>query len=132
VWSGQWVEQGQRLFYHLGKATNGAVMGRDPARHKPLSPERSLLAHLEAHLRKIIPAEATFLWLAATECGRPVSAKQGYSLAQLPGARKSGNGSGMSIPLSFKATGGCGLGGNTAIIPEVQAILDRRGVQGQR
>jgi hypothetical protein len=28
-------------------------------------------------------------------------------------------------PINFEAAGGCGLGGNTPIIPEVQEVLDK-------
>jgi hypothetical protein len=57
-----------------------------------------------------------------------VSARQGYGIKAL----KPEEGARPHLPLSpernlpgsFVATGGCGLGGNTAIIPEVQRVLD--------
>ncbi|MDY0042329.1 MAG: hypothetical protein RBS57_18625, partial [Desulforhabdus sp.] len=124
VWSLQLSEKGKTRYYHLGKATNGAIMGRDPGRSKSLYPDRDFLVHLEAHLKRIVPADATFIWIAATECGRPVSAKQGYTVNPLKDEERNKEFD-LPMPLSFKATGGCGLGGNTAIIPEVQEILDR-------
>jgi len=130
VWSVQSLEKGEKLYYHLGKATNGAIMGRNPGRHKSLYSDRGFLTHLEAHLKRIAAPHSTFVWLAATECGRPVSAKQGYSVHPLRTAKRRGKGSSPHMPMSFKATGGCGLGGNTAIIPEVQKILDRRAAEG--
>lgn len=132
VWSLQSVDKSGKIYCHLGKATNGAIMGRNPSRHKTLHPDRAFLAHLEAHLKKIVPHDSTFIWLAATECGRPVSAKQGYSVNPLWAAKRCIKGTDLQIPVSFKATGGCGLGGNTAIIPEVQEILDRRSTRSQR
>ncbi len=132
VWSAQTKDGAGTLHHHLGKSTNGAIMGRDPARHKRLQPDRSFLLHLEAHLKKIIPPAATFLWLAATECGRPVSARQGYSVKPLRFATNCHRDAERFSPPSFAATGGCGLGGNTAIIPEVQQALDDRIIAGRR
>ncbi len=125
VWSAEAVKDGKRAYVHLGKATNGAIMGRNPLRPKSLYPDRAFLLHLGAHLNRIAPPGATFIWIAATECGRPVSAYQGYSIGSLLD-QESGDDPRAGLPLSFKATGGCGLGANTAIIPEVQEILDRR------
>ncbi|MGA7876033.1 MAG: hypothetical protein WCA08_10240 [Desulfoferrobacter sp.] len=131
VWSVRSKSGGKTLYHHLGKATNGAIMGRDPACSKVLRADKSFLAHLEAHLKRIAPPASTFIWLAATECGRPVSAKQGYSVKPLKLPKNCGRSSGGILPLSFAATGGCGLGGNTAIVPEVQEALDRRSVEGR-
>ncbi len=127
VWSLEARDEGRAVYYHVGKATNGAIMGRDPLRPKSLDPDRQFLLHLEANLKRIAPAGARFFWLAATECGRPVSACQGYSIAPL--LENAGSNLRPGRPLSFNATGGCGLGGNTAIIPEVQEILDRQSIQ---
>jgi hypothetical protein len=126
VWSVQALKEGKTCYYHLGKATIGAIMGRNPLRPKSLDPDRAFLLHLEANLKRIAPPGATFLWIAATECGRPVSAYQGYSIGPLLDSEERGKGSQADHMLNFKATGGCGLGGNTAIIPEVQEMLDRR------
>ena len=127
VWSGHTVRHGKKLYYHLGKATDGAILGRAPGAPKFLRPDRGFLLHLGAHLKRMAPAGSSFIWLAATECGRPVSARQGYTVKPLlPEDRGDRKGLMGQAPLSFKATGGCGLGGNTAIIPEVQEILDRR------
>ena len=115
VWTLESREDDVRVFYHLGKATDGAIMGRDPRMPKSLARDRDYLLHLEAHLKRIIPADSSFLWLAATECGRPVCAEQHYIIRPLL--------SGVRRPQGFEATGGCGLGGNTAVIPEVQAQL---------
>ena len=115
VWTIENKENDCRVFYHLGKATDGAIMGRDPRRVKTLAKDQGYLLHLGAHLKRIIPADSTFMWLAATECGRPVCAEQHYIISPLL--------SGVRQPESFEATGGCGLGGNTAIIPEVQTQL---------
>jgi len=125
LWSLQTFRNGKTSYYHLGKATNGAIMGRNPLRPKSLDPDRAFLHNLEANLKRITPPGATFLWIAATECGRPVSAYQGYSIGPLFD-QEYGKGSQADHTLNFKATGGCGLGGNTAIIPEVQEILDLR------
>ena len=132
VWSLQTSTEGRVLYYHLGKATNGAIMGRDPLRPKSLDRDRSFLLHLGASLKRIVPPDGTFLWLAATECGRPVSALQGYSVAPLYDQVRSGRGSAGRYPPSFNATGGCGLGANTAIIPEVQDVLDQRNMHRER
>ena len=129
VWSMPHHEGGKTRYYHLGKATNGAIMGRNPRQPKSIHADREFLVHLESSLKKIIPPDATFLWLAATECGRPVSARQGYSVYPLQPKNECCDQTTCTRsqgPLSFKASGGCGLGGNTAIIPEVQAILDRK------
>lgn len=115
VWTLRCEEDGGILFYHLGKATNGAIMGRDPRLPKPLFKDQDYLTHLEGNLKRIIPADSTFLWLAATECGRPVCAEQHYNIRPLRPAAEN--------PASFEATGGCGLGGNTAVIPEVHGLL---------
>ena len=127
VWSLQARDENRVVYYHVGKATNGAIMGRDPMRPKSLDSDRQFLLHLEANLKRIAPPGARFLWLAATECGRPVSAYQGYSIAPLLENRDARLRS--EHALSFNATGGCGLGGNTAIIPEVQEILDRHSIR---
>jgi hypothetical protein len=119
VWSVQVLIEGKTYYYHLGKATIGAVMGRNPLRAKSLDPDRAFLLHLEINLKRIAPLGSMLLWIAATECGRPVSAYQGYSIGPLLDREE-------NRVLNFKATGGCGLGGNTAVIPEVQEILDRR------
>ena len=132
VWSAQAFKDGKIFYYHLGKATDGAIMGRNPARPKSLDPDRAILLHLEANLKRIAPPGATFLWIAATECGRPVSAYQGYSIGPLLDQEARGKDLQADHMLNFKATGGCGLGGNTAIIPEVQEILDRRSIQSKR
>ncbi len=126
VWSFRSQGEGKTIYAHVGKATDGAIMGRDPALSKSIESDRSFLLHLEANLKRIIPRGATFVWLAATECGRPVSALQGYSIAPLLEGRNKAAASRPGYPLSFKATGGCGLGANTAIIPEVQELLDSR------
>jgi hypothetical protein len=115
VWTFTASENGGKVFYHLGKATDGAIMGRDPGRPKSLAQDQGYLLHLQAHLRRIIPAGSTLVWLAATECGRPVCAEQHYAIRPLL--------AGAGSTPSFEATGGCGLGGNTAVIPEVQAEL---------
>ena len=71
-----------------------------------------------------------FIWIAATERGRPVSVRQGYLIESIiPGKKPFSHGDAMAG--AFAATGGCGLGGNTAIIPEVQTLLDRR-LNGQK
>jgi hypothetical protein len=132
VWSVRAFKDGKTFYYHLGKATNGAIMGRNPVRPKSLYPDRAFLLHLEANLKRIAPPGATFLWIAATECGRPVSAYQGYSIGPLLDQKERGKGPQADYMLNFKATGGCGLGGNTAIIPEVQEILDRRSMQSKK
>lgn len=131
VWSLQEVKNGRTFYYHLGKATNGAIMGRNPKRPKSLHPDRAFLLHLEANLKRIVPPGSTFLWIAATECGRPVSANQGYSIRPLFAREECSEGLQKAHTLNFKATGGCGLGGNTAVIPEVQEILDRRAFRTQ-
>jgi len=120
------------LYYHLGKATNGAIMGRNPLRPKSLGFDRAFLLHLEASLKRIAPRGATFLWIAATECGRPVSAHQGYTIGPLLDGEERSRDPRTHRALNFKATGGCGLGGNTAIIPEVQEILDQRSAQREK
>jgi len=107
---------GEMHYYHLGKATNGAVIGRDPFRPKRVQRDRDFIRHLEVHLKKIIPSGSRLLWLTLTACGRPVVAGQGYRVAPLI--------SGSNV--GFEAAGGCGLGGNTPIIPQVQAALERR------
>jgi hypothetical protein len=132
VWSLEAFKDGKTLYYHLGKATIGAIMGRNPLRPKSLDPDRAFLLHLEANLKRIAPPGATFLWIAATECGRPVSAYQGYSISPLLDQEERGKGPQADHVLNFRATGGCGLGGNTAIIPEVQEILDRRSMHSKK
>ncbi|MCG6535244.1 MAG: hypothetical protein L7F78_11245 [Syntrophales bacterium LBB04] len=132
VWSVQAFKEGKTFYYHLGKATIGAIMGRNPLHPKSLDPDRAFLLHLEANLKRIAPPEATFLWIAATECGRPVSAYQGYSISPLLHQEERGKALQADHILNFKATGGCGLGGNTAIIPEVQEVLDRRSIQSKK
>lgn len=126
VWIARSKKNGKTLYHHLGKATNGAIMGRNPASRKSLERDKAFLDHLEMHLKRIVPPDSVFIWLAVTECGRPVSAKQGYSLKPLRLPTDCGESTQTGLPLSFVATGGCGLGGNTAIIPEVQQALDRR------
>jgi hypothetical protein len=126
VWSYPLEQGGKKIFYHLGKATNGAIMGRNPSLPKSVHRDKALLTHLETNLKKIAPLNSTFIWIAVTECGRPVSARQGYTIEPLRLRKGWTSGAQPAAPLSFKATGGCGLGGNTAIIPEVQEILDRR------
>ncbi len=126
VWAGQAFREGKKFYYHLGKATNGAIMGRNPLHPKSLAADRAFLLNLEANLKRIAPPGATFLWLAATECGRPVSAHQGYTITPLLARKERRKSPPAGQALNFKATGGCGLGGNTAIIPEVQEMLDRR------
>jgi len=69
---------------------------------------------------------------AATECGRPVSAYQGYSIGPLLHREERSKRAQAGPHVELKATGGCGLGGNTAIIPEVQEILDRRSMQSKK
>jgi len=119
VWTLEEREDNGRVYYHLGKATDGAIMGRDPWVPKSLDGDQEYLQHLQAHLKRIVPADSTLIWLAATECGRPVSAQQHYTVHSLL--------SGTMSPESFEAVGGCGLGGNKAIIPEVQhQLLSRR------
>ena len=115
VWKLESNEDGGRVFYHLGKATDGAIMGRDPGMPKSLAGDQDYLRHLQSHLKRIIPPDGTLLWLAATECGRPVCAEQHYMIRPLL--------SGVKQLESFEATGGCGLGGNTPVIREVQAKL---------
>ena len=133
VWSVEARKDGRTFHYHLGKATIGAIMGRNPSRPKSLDPDRAFLVHLETNLKRIAPPGATFLWVAATECGRPVSAYQGYTIGPLLDQRGRVKGPHQAKQaLNFKATGGCGLGGNTAIIPEVQEILDARSFQRDR
>jgi hypothetical protein len=132
VWSVRAFKDGKTFYYHLGKATIGAIVGRNPLRPKSLDPDRAFLLHLEANLKRIAPPGATFLWIAATECGRPVSAYQGYSIGPLLDQEERGKGPRADHTLNFKATGGCGLGGNTAIIPEVQEMLDRHSVQSKK
>ncbi len=132
VWSIQAFRDGKTYHYHLGKATNGAIMGRNPLRPKSVEPDRAFLLHLEASLKRIAPPGATFLWIAATECGRPVSAHQGYTISPLLDGEERSRDPRSHRALNFKATGGCGLGGNTAIISEVQEILDQRRAQSRK
>ena len=81
---------------------------------KRVHPDKDFIAHLEIHLKKLLPPDSRLIWITFTECGRPVVAGQGYRIEPLrPGK-----------PINFEASGGCGLGGNTPIIPEVQASLD--------
>ena len=108
-------ENGKTKYYHLGKATNGAIVGRDPRNPKRLRKDRDFILHIETNLKKILPPDGTLIWLSATECGRPVVASQSYRVDSL------------SIePLVIAIAGGCGLGGNTPIIPEVQTALEKR------
>ena len=109
------IENKKTLYYHLGKATNGAVVGRDPRYPKRISKDIDFLLHIETHLRRILPADADLIWITATECGRPVVAGQGYRVTTL-----------AQQPLVIDIAGGCGLGGNTPIIPEVQQALEKR------
>lgn len=124
VWTLERQEAGKTYYYHLGKATNGAIMGRNPRSPKRIYRDKDFFIHLETYLRKIIPQTSQLIWLAATECGRPVSAKQGYSVKPVQAAIHPPEKEHLSN--SFEATGGCGLGANTAIIPEVQAALDHQ------
>jgi hypothetical protein len=112
VWTIERNENGRPVFYHLGKGTDGAVMGRDPMHPKRLLPDIDFLLHFEAYLKRIIPEASRLVTLSATECGRPVCARQGYIVTS-------------PCPGFFEASGGSGLGGNTPVIPEVQAALDR-------
>src|SRR5271157_668486 len=132
VWSVEADKDGKTYYYHLGKATSGAIMGRNPSRPKSVEPDRAFLLHLEASLKRIAPPGATFLWIAATECGRPVSAHQGYAIGPLLDGEERNRDPRSHRALNFKATGGCGLGGNTAIIPEVREILDQRTGQSEK
>jgi len=110
------------VHYHLGKATNGAVMGRHPLAPKRIGPDIDFWIHLEANLRKLLPRDGRLVWLYATECGRPVSARQGYTVRPIFAEKESvPNG-----PVSLDISGGCGLGANTAVLPDVQAMLDAR------
>ncbi len=128
VWKAERKEKGTTYSYHLGKGTDGAIVGRNPKQRKSLRHDEAFFAHLEAHVKRIMPPDGQLIWLAATECGRPVSARQGYSIKTLQPEEDVLSGlpwsSKTSLPLSFVASGGCGLGGNTAIIPEVQRRLD--------
>ncbi|MFP4030879.1 MAG: hypothetical protein ACLFTV_04865 [Desulfococcaceae bacterium] len=110
------------VHYHLGKATNGAVMGRHPLAPKRIGPDIDFWIHLEANLRKLLPPDGRLVWLYAAECGRPVSARQGYTVRPL--FEESGGSDSEFIALNI--SGGCGLGANTAILPDVQALLDAR------
>lgn len=128
VWKTENEEEGKAYSYHLGKGTDGAIVGRNPRHRKSLRYDEAFFAHLEAHVKKLMPTDGQLIWLAATECGRPVSARQGYCIKTLQPEKGAPPDSHLSserdLPPSFVATGGCGLGGNTAIIPEVQRILD--------
>ncbi len=128
VWKMENEEKGKTYSYHLGKGTDGAIVGRNPRQRKSLRNDEAFFDHLEAHVKKIMPRDGQLIWLAATECGRPVSARQGYGIKALHPEEGALPHSGLrperDLPRSFVATGGCGLGGNTAIIPEVQRILD--------
>jgi glycine/D-amino acid oxidase-like deaminating enzyme len=128
VWKTEKKEEGITYSYHLGKGTDGAIVGRDPKQIKSLRHDEAFLTHLEAHVKRIMPSDGQLIWLAATECGRPVSARQGYSVETLQPEEGVLSHSPLSaernLPRSFVASGGCGLGGNTAIIPEVQRRLD--------
>ena len=108
-------ENGKNLTYHLGKATNGAVVGRYPRYPKRILKDKDFLLHIETHLKKILPADADLIWITATECGRPVVANQSYRVKSL-----------SLKPLVIDIAGGCGLGGNTSVIPQVQKALDKR------
>lgn len=131
VWKTEDEEKGKTYFYHLGKGTDGAIVGRNPRQRKSLRHDEAFFTHLEAHIKKIMPNDGQLIWLAATECGRPVSATQGYGIKALQPDQGALSQSRWrperNLPPSFVATGGCGLGGNTAIIPEVQRILDTLG-----
>jgi len=76
---------------------------------KPLHEQRT------ANLKKILPADAALIWITATECGRPVVADQSYRVKS-PSLK----------PLVIDIAGGCGLGGNTPVIPQVQKTLEKR------
>ena len=110
-------ENGKILRYHLGKATNGAVVGRAPGDPKRIYKDQDFLLHIETNLKKILPADADLIWISATECGRPVVANQSYRVTTL-----------SQEPLVIDVAGGCGLGGNTPVIPEVQEALENRRV----
>lgn len=128
VWKMEREEKGITYSYHLGKGTDGAIVGRNPRQRKSLCHDEAFFTHLQAHVKKIMPADGQLIWLAATECGRPVSARQGYSIKTLQPEEGVLSHPSLiskrSLSRSFVATGGCGLGGNTAIIPEVQRSLD--------
>ncbi len=126
VWSVEGKEDGKFYYYHLGKATNGAILGRNPQEPKSLGEDKEFLTHLEAHIRRIMPENARLTWIAATECGRPVTAEQGYHVNRVRPYHSVPVQMENETPTSFEAKGGCGLGGNTAIIPEVQTILDQQ------
>jgi hypothetical protein len=110
------------VHYHLGKATNGAVMGRHPLAPKRIAPDLDFWIHLEVNLRKLLPGDGRLIWLYASECGRPVSARQGYSIRPIFAEKASAS----DGPVSLDISGGCGLGANTAVLPDVQALLDAR------
>ena len=129
VWKTEIQKKRKTYFYHLGKSTDGAIVGRNPRQKKTLCRDEAFFTHLEAHIKRIMPPDGQLIWLAATECGRPVCAEQGYTIETLRpdkgGRRQDLSMPEKDLPRSFVATGGCGLGGNTAIVPEVQRILDK-------
>jgi hypothetical protein len=108
-------EKNVTQYLHLGKATNGAVVGRNSRMPKRVYPDRDLLLHLEHNLKEILPPDGQLIWLTFTACARPVVSGQGYRLDRYP----------RGAPICFEACGGCGLGGNTSIMPEVQKALER-------
>lgn len=111
------VQKGNKTLYcHLGKATNGAVVGRNSKTPKRVYRDSDFISHLESSLQHILPGDGRLIWLTLTECGRPVVSGQGYRV----------DGFGPHRPICFEASGGCGLGGNTPIIPQVQTALKKR------
>ena len=108
-------ENGKTVYYHLGKATNGAIVGRDPRNQKRLLKDKDFLLHIETNLKKILPDDAALIWITATECGRPVVADQSYRVKSL-----------SLKPPVIDIAGGCGLGGNTSVIPQVQKALEKQ------
>jgi glycine/D-amino acid oxidase-like deaminating enzyme len=119
-------KEGEKTYlYHLGKATNGAIVGRDPRKPKSIYLDNAFYTHLETHLKRILPSDGKLIWLTFTECSRPVTARQGYVVGPLKRSDSKQTLIPGNVPINFEAAGGCGLGGNTPIIPEVQAVLDR-------
>jgi len=109
-------KRNKTYFYHLGKATNGAAVGRNSKSPKRVHRDRDFITHLECSLKDILPDDGRLIWLTFTECGRPVVSGQGYRIDRFSPHQ----------PICFEASGGCGLGGNTPIIPQVQTALKKR------
>ena len=108
------VQQKNRTdYYHMGKATNGAAVGRNSKLPKRVHKDKDFISHIESNLKAILPEDGKLIWLAFTACGRPVVSAQGYRIDRF----------GPHRSICFEACGGCGLGGNTPIIPEVQTAL---------